>query len=198
MVGRLLAERTLRHLTAPSGRANFATPHGPFWQSQLCDTSRPLLAKPTLRHLTAPSGRENFATPHGPFWQSQLCDTSRPLLAEPTLRHLTAPSGRANFTTPHGPFWQRHFPEPHVSTATCSAYSYTLKIEAVYSSETSVDFQRTIRRYIPENSTLQQLYSTPLFPFSSPKCNYSSNLYSQNCLLITEIIHSLYYICNVN
>jgi hypothetical protein len=36
----------------------------------------------------------------------------------------------------------------------CSAYSSTLKMEAMCSSETSVDFQRTTRRYIPEDSTL--------------------------------------------
>jgi hypothetical protein len=35
----------------------------------------------------------------------------------------------------------------------CSAYSSTLKMEAVCSSETSIDFQRTTRRYIPDNST---------------------------------------------
>jgi hypothetical protein len=38
--------------------------------------------------------------------------------------------------------------------ATCSAYSSTLKMEAICSSETSADFQRTTRRYIPEDSTL--------------------------------------------
>jgi hypothetical protein len=31
----------------------------------------------------------------------------------------------------------------------------TLKMEATYSSETSVDFQRTTRRYIPEDSTVR-------------------------------------------
>jgi hypothetical protein len=36
----------------------------------------------------------------------------------------------------------------------CSAYSSTLKKETICSSETSVDFQRTTRRYIPEDSTL--------------------------------------------
>jgi hypothetical protein len=35
----------------------------------------------------------------------------------------------------------------------CLPYSSTLKMEAVCSSETSVDFQRTTRRYIPEYST---------------------------------------------
>jgi hypothetical protein len=36
----------------------------------------------------------------------------------------------------------------------CLAYSSTLKMEATCSSETSVDFQRTTRRYIPEDKTL--------------------------------------------
>jgi hypothetical protein len=36
----------------------------------------------------------------------------------------------------------------------CLVYSSTLKMEATYSSETSVDFQRTSRNYIPEISTL--------------------------------------------
>jgi hypothetical protein len=34
------------------------------------------------------------------------------------------------------------------------AYSLTLKMEGTFSSETSVDFQRTRRRYIPENRPL--------------------------------------------
>jgi hypothetical protein len=34
------------------------------------------------------------------------------------------------------------------------AYSFTLKMEVSYSSETSVDFQRTIRHCIPEDRTL--------------------------------------------
>jgi hypothetical protein len=40
---------------------------------------------------------------------------------------------------------------PHDFTlASCSNYSSTLKMEAMCSSETYADFQRTIRRYIPE------------------------------------------------
>jgi hypothetical protein len=35
----------------------------------------------------------------------------------------------------------------------CLAYSSTLKMEATCSSETSVDSERTARRYIPENSS---------------------------------------------
>jgi hypothetical protein len=36
----------------------------------------------------------------------------------------------------------------------CSAYSSTLKMEGMCSSETSADFKRTTRRYIPEDTTL--------------------------------------------
>jgi hypothetical protein len=36
----------------------------------------------------------------------------------------------------------------------CLAYSSSLKLEATCSSETSVDIQRTIRRYFPEDITL--------------------------------------------
>jgi hypothetical protein len=41
----------------------------------------------------------------------------------------------------------------------CSAYSSTLKIEAICSSETSVDFERTTLRYIPEDSALRNVIS---------------------------------------
>lgn len=34
--------------------------------------------------------------------------------------------------------------------ASCSVYSSTLNIEAIYSSETSINFERTIPPYIPE------------------------------------------------
>jgi hypothetical protein len=37
----------------------------------------------------------------------------------------------------------------------CLAYSSTLKMKETCSSETSVDFQQTTRRYIPEDRTLQ-------------------------------------------
>jgi hypothetical protein len=36
----------------------------------------------------------------------------------------------------------------------CSAYSSTLKMEAIYFSKMLVDFQYTVQRYIPEDSTL--------------------------------------------
>jgi hypothetical protein len=43
------------------------------------------------------------------------------------------------------------------------AYSSTLKMEATRSSETLVDFQRSTWRYIPEDITLQFIY-TSTFP----------------------------------
>jgi hypothetical protein len=44
---------------------------------------------------------------------------------------------------------------PALTQVSCSAYFSTLKMEAIWSSETSVDFQRTARCYIPEDGTLQ-------------------------------------------
>jgi hypothetical protein len=38
------------------------------------------------------------------------------------------------------------------------AYSPTLKMEAICSFETSVDFQRTTRRYIPEDNALRNIF----------------------------------------
>jgi hypothetical protein len=45
----------------------------------------------------------------------------------------------------------------------CSAYYSALKMEPICSSETSIDFQRTSRRYIPEDSILRTLYSSEWF-----------------------------------
>jgi hypothetical protein len=53
--------------------------------------------------------------------------------------------------------WTSAFLPPAFTLVSCSAYS-TVKTWAICSSETSVDFQRYTRRYIPEDSTLQYLY----------------------------------------
>jgi hypothetical protein len=42
-----------------------------------------------------------------------------------------------------------------VSRACCHSYSSTLNMEAIRSSETSVGFQQTKRRYMPEDRTVQ-------------------------------------------
>jgi hypothetical protein len=52
----------------------------------------------------------------------------------------------------------------------CSAYSSTLKMEAIWSSETSVDFQRTTQRYIPEHSTLHNRRCENLKSYGSYGC----------------------------
>jgi hypothetical protein len=44
---------------------------------------------------------------------------------------------------------------PAFMLVSCLAYSLTLKMEAIYSSEMSVDFQWTTQHYIPEDSTLR-------------------------------------------
>jgi hypothetical protein len=54
------------------------------------------------------------------------------------------PAVRAEFCLP-----------PGFTLVSCSAYSSTLKMMATSSSETSVDFQRTTWRYIPEGCTLR-------------------------------------------
>jgi hypothetical protein len=46
---------------------------------------------------------------------------------------------------------------PAFTPVSCSAYSLTLKMEKICSSETSVHFQRTTRRYIPEDSAFGAL-----------------------------------------
>jgi hypothetical protein len=43
----------------------------------------------------------------------------------------------------------------HLQGKKPAAYSSTLKMEAICSSETSADFKRTTRRYIAEDTTLQ-------------------------------------------
>jgi hypothetical protein len=47
---------------------------------------------------------------------------------------------------------------PASTSVSYSAYSSTLKMEAICSSEISVDFQRTARRYTPEDITLHNLH----------------------------------------
>jgi hypothetical protein len=65
--------------------------------------------------------------------------------------------------TPWSPFKSQPTFRRKQSSATCFtlvsclACSLALKMEVTYSSEMSVDFQRTTRRYIPEDRTLQKV-----------------------------------------
>jgi hypothetical protein len=64
---------------------------------------------------------------------------------------------------------------PVFTLVSCSTYSSALKMEAICSSETSVDFQRTTLHYILGDSTLQDEFSLTVchflfyFPFSESK-----------------------------
>jgi hypothetical protein len=52
----------------------------------------------------------------------------------------------------------------------CLAYSLALKMEAICSSETSVNFQRTARCYIPEDRTLNNLRFENLISYLQVIC----------------------------
>jgi hypothetical protein len=68
--------------------------------------------------------------------------------------------------------------EQETSVKACSAYSSTLKLEAICSSETSVDFQRTTRRYIPKDRTLHNHRYENLKSYNKAggSCNYHCEL----------------------
>jgi hypothetical protein len=68
---------------------------------------------------------------------------------------------------------QLYFP-PDFTLVSCSAYSSTLKMEAICSSEATVDFQR---RYIPEDSTLHG----NIVCHSAHFLGIPSDLYSETC-----------------
>jgi hypothetical protein len=71
---------------------------------------------------------------------------------------------RAYFGFPAGPHRSVH--TALINGLHCSAYS-TLKIEAICSSKTSVDFQRTTQRYIPKQSNLHNHRCENLRPYIS-------------------------------
>jgi hypothetical protein len=54
-----------------------------------------------------------------------------------------------------------------------------MKMEATYCSETSVDFQRTTRRYIPEDRTLQR---TNLLALSLHRVYFYVNMSRPECM----------------
>jgi hypothetical protein len=54
-------------------------------------------------------------------------------------------------------------------------------MEVIYSSETSVDFQRTTRRYIPEDSTLQITIAFGWFRLGISGGSYEARNESSGC-----------------
>jgi hypothetical protein len=65
--------------------------------------------------------------------------------SQPTFRRNMIPSSGSK---------NKPSEKPASKQVATSAYFSTPKMEAICSSETSVDFQRTTRRYIPEDSSL--------------------------------------------
>jgi hypothetical protein len=86
---------------------------------------------------------------------------------------------------------------PAFTLGSCSAYSSTLKMEAICSSETSVHFQRTIQRYIPENSTLQsQVQFIAFTKYLEIQYSYRNMSPEQNTFIIVNLITHNYIINN--
>jgi hypothetical protein len=69
----------------------------------------------------------------------------------------------------------------------CLTYSPTLKMEATFSSKTSVDFQRTTRRYIPEDSTLHDQSCENLKSHEAYVCPLTKNIITHLFLIFIYI-----------
>jgi hypothetical protein len=60
---------------------------------------------------------------------------------------------------------------------TCLIYSFSLKMEALYSSETSVDFHQTSWCHVPKDNTIQSLYSVVIDVRTKRKLNHRLHSY---------------------
>jgi hypothetical protein len=87
-------------------------------------------------------------------WCGYFC--SRLMLSKDTCRIWGSHGGGSIFwdITPCSPLNVHSKHSSAFTLVSCSAYSSTLNMEAICYSETSVDFQRTTRRYIPGESTM--------------------------------------------
>jgi hypothetical protein len=96
---------------------------------------------------------------------------------------------------------------PALTLVSCSAYYSTLKMEAICSSEASVDFQRTTRCYIPEDSilynhrceNLKSYAPLPLFWKRLPQCHAWIRLDNRNLLLLHASVkfQNFWWICDI-
>jgi hypothetical protein len=133
--------------------------HWPF----VCSTGEPMGTDRSFRPTGEPMGTDRSFRPTGePMGTDRsFCPTGEPMGTDRSFRPTGEPVGTALF------FISLLFPiefvlsaneflclSPAFTLASCLAYSSTLKMEATCLSETSVDFQRTTRRYIPEDRIL--------------------------------------------
>jgi hypothetical protein len=77
------------------------------------------------------------------FSSAESQPTFRKIMSAPSSESKNKPSQKVELCLP-----------PAFTLSSCSAYSPIVKMEATFSSETSVDIQRTTRRYIPEDRIL--------------------------------------------
>jgi hypothetical protein len=69
-------------------------------------------------------------------------------------------------------------------SVSCWPHSLTLKIEAIYFSETSLDFQLTTKRYIPEDKTFQHFC---YFSYQIKIIQYDVNIYRLEILSLIQL-----------
>jgi hypothetical protein len=74
------------------------------------------------------------------------------------------------------------------STCTCLAYSSTLKIETVCSSESSVNIHCTIRRHVPEDSTSDSHHCETPKSHSVRSFRFSLFVISLFCLRLSSAV----------
>jgi hypothetical protein len=86
------------------------------------------------------------------------------------------------------PSWQSL---PHVFTlVSCSAYSLTLNMEALCSSEMLIDFQMTTRRCIPEDRTVHNHCCEDIRSVRIDTVHYSKSKWQIRCIHPQEICSS--------
>jgi hypothetical protein len=106
-------------------------------------------------------------------------DAVQSVESHPNLwRNMSPPSSESKNKPSKKPAWKK------------VAYPSTLKIEATYSSETSVDFRRTTRRYIAEDESLHNHNCDNLkscMPHRSHTCILNSYLWRLLCCVFANV-----------